>query len=59
MQVSPTSRYIHLAWAMFEKAEGNLDNARALLKRGNEHNPNDGAILQVQVASISENGSRQ
>lgn len=47
LQSSPGSRYIHLAWSMFEKAEGNLQNARDLLERGHELNPNDAAILQV------------
>lgn len=32
---------------MFEKAEGQYQNARELLERGNKLNPNDAAILQV------------
>ena len=48
LQTNTRSRYIHLAWAMFEKAEGKTENARKLLQRGQQLNPNDAAILQVR-----------
>ena len=57
LQVSPGSRYIHLAWAMFEKLEGNEQNARELLARGHELNPNDAAILQVRDLLGSPNAA--
>lgn len=46
---SPRSRYTHLAWALWEKEEGNLEEARRLFKQGAELNPRDAAILQVGV----------
>jgi len=41
------SRYIHLSWALFERKEGEVKNARELLRRGHMYNPKDAAILQV------------
>ena len=48
LQINTRSRYVHLAWAMFEKAESETENARKLLQRGQQLNPNDAAILQVR-----------
>ncbi len=53
VQASPMSRYIHLSWALFERAEGQVKNARGLLQRGNMYNPKDAAILQVCPATPS------
>ena len=44
---SPRSRYTHLSWALFEKEEGKVEEARRLFKAGSELNPRDAAILQV------------
>ena len=44
---SPRSRYTHLSWALFEKKEGKVEEARRLFKAGSELNPRDAAILQV------------
>jgi hypothetical protein len=41
------ARYLHLAWAMWEKQNGNINNARKLLDRGQRLNPRDAPILQV------------
>jgi hypothetical protein len=48
---SPRSRYTHLSWALFEKEEGKVEEARRLFKAGSELNPRDAAILQVDGLS--------
>ena len=45
---SPRSRYLHLAWALWEKEQGDVEEARRLFKQGNDRNPRDAAILQVE-----------
>lgn len=45
---SPRSRYLHLAWALWEKEQGDVEEARRLFKQGNDRNPRDAAILQVR-----------
>ena len=45
--VVASARYLHLAWAMWEKQNGNVNNARKLLDRGQRLNPQDAPILQV------------
>lgn len=52
VQAQPRSRYVYLAWAMFEKLQGEVQNARRLLQRGRELNPKDSAILQVTPPCI-------
>ena len=46
-------RYLHLAWAMWEKQNGNVNNARKLLDRGQRLNPRDAPILQVGCCSYT------
>lgn len=48
IESNPRSRYIHLAWGLFEKRQGEIENARNLFKRGHELNRLDAAILQVR-----------
>lgn len=40
-------RYAHLAWAMWEKKQGNLMLCIELLRRGQAANPTDAALYQV------------
>ncbi len=47
MLLVDVARYLHLAWAMWEKQNGNVNNARKLLDRGQRLNPRDAPILQV------------
>lgn len=35
------------AWALWEKEQGNLEEARRLLREGSARNPRDAALLQV------------
>lgn len=46
-------RYLHLAWATWEKQNGNTNNARKLLERGQRLTPRDAAILQVKMLPCS------
>lgn len=50
---SPRSRYTHLSWALWEKEEGNVEEARRLFKAGTALNPRDAAILQVTHACLN------
>ena len=47
LEANPRSRYLYLAWALWEKGEGNRENACKLLERGHKLNTRDPAILQV------------
>lgn len=47
LEINTRSRFAYLSWALFEKEEGNVENARALLKQGHQLNQQDAAILQV------------
>ena len=49
LEANPRSRFVYLAWALFEKQQGSLDNARALLKQGHKLNTQDTAIVQVNM----------
>ena len=42
-------RYVHLAWAMWERKQRNPELCLQLLKRGSALNPTDPAIYQVCV----------
>ncbi len=50
LAVSPRSRYTHLALALWEKEEGDLQEARRVFRQGSRLNPRDAAILQVRWA---------
>ena len=47
LEANPRSRYVYLSWALWEKKEGQLDDARRLFERGCKLNPNDTALSQV------------
>ena len=47
LEVNSRSRYVHLSWGIFERDNGQVDNARELFKRGHLLNPQDAPILQV------------
>ena len=47
LEANPRSRFTYLSWALFEKKQGSIENAKALLKQGHQLNPRDPAILQV------------
>ena len=47
LEANPRSRYVHLAWALWEKRQGELDDARRLFERGCKLNPCDAALRQV------------
>jgi len=42
-------RYVHLAWAKWEREQGNLQLCIALHQRGLELNPTDAALYQVRA----------
>ena len=46
LEINPRSRFAYVSWGLFEKEEGNIENARALFRQGHELNQN-AAILQV------------
>lgn len=47
LEANPRSRFTYLSWALFEKKQGSIENAKALLKQGHQLNPRDPAIVQV------------
>lgn len=47
LEIAPRSRYLFLAWALWEKQQGRGLNARRLLAYGHSLNPRDAALLQV------------
>jgi hypothetical protein len=47
--VAPCSRYVHLAWALWERKAGRIDACMHLLQRGLEGNPTDAALYQVHA----------
>lgn len=47
LQANPRSRYTHLAWAIWERRQGNMQQALQLLARGQALNPADPAIYQA------------
>ena len=47
LEANPRSRYVYLSWALWEKKQGQLDDARRLFERGCKLNPSDTALLQV------------
>ena len=49
LEANMRSRYIHLSWGLWEKAQGQPDNARRLFKRGHELNPQDAPLLQARA----------
>ena len=51
LEVNSRSRYVHLSWGIFERDNGQVDNARELFKRGHLLNLQDAPILQVRQAS--------
>ena len=53
LEANMRSRYIHLSWGLWEKAQGQPDNARRLFKRGHELNPQDAPLLQVTPLSAA------
>lgn len=48
LEANPRSRYIHLDWGLWEKAQGEIQNARSLFKRGHQLNALDAPLLQVR-----------
>lgn len=55
LEANPRSRFTYLSWGLFEKQQGSLENARALLKQGHLLNPRDAAILQVGLSLNNQN----
>ena len=51
LEVNSRSRYVHLSWGLFERDNGQVDNARELFRRGHLLNPQDAPILQVGHSS--------
>lgn len=54
LEVNNRSRYVHLSWGIFERDNGQVENARELFRRGHALNPQDAAILQVRPAISCE-----
>lgn len=52
LEANPRSRFTYLSWALFEKQQGSLENARALLKQGHLLNPREAPILQVTAEVV-------
>ena len=52
LEVNYRSRYVHLSWAIFERDQGNVDNARELFRRGHTLNPQDAPLLQVPPSAL-------
>ena len=52
LEANPRSRFTYLSWALFEKQQGSLENARALLKQGHLLNPREAPILQVTAKDV-------
>lgn len=50
-------RYVHLAWAMWERKQGNRQQCIELLRRGQAMNPTDAAIYQAWAIVEQEAGS--
>jgi hypothetical protein len=48
LEANSRSRYVHLAWALWEKRQGQLEDARRLFERGCKLNPCDAALRQVR-----------
>ncbi len=49
---NPRSRYVHLSWALWEKRQGQTEDARRLFERGCKLNPYDTALRQVRGALL-------
>lgn len=52
LQANPRSRYAHLAWALWERKQGNAKQCVALLRRGQALNPTDPALYQARAVFI-------
>ena len=55
LEANPRSRYVFLSWALWEKKQGQLDDARRLFERGCKLNPIDTALPQVPSTFNSSN----
>lgn len=53
LRSNPRSRYALLSYAMMEKAQGNIDSARQLLRRGARCNPTDAPLRQVRCGTAA------
>ncbi len=49
LETNARSRYIYLDWGRWEKAQGQIENARSLFKRGHQLNSLDAPLLQVRA----------
>lgn len=47
LESNARSRFIHLDWGLWEKAQGQTENARSLFKRGHQLNALDAPLLQA------------
>ena len=52
----PHTRYVHLAWALWERKQGNMRQCLQLLSRGQQLNPTDAAIYQAWGIVEKERG---
>jgi len=58
LQASPKSRYAHLAWALWERKQGNRPQCIQLLKRGAGLNPTDPALFQARPGAAAAAAAR-
>lgn len=56
LEASPRSRYTFLSWALWEKEQGNIEEARRLFKQGSYLNPRDAALPQAWALMEEETG---
>jgi tetratricopeptide (TPR) repeat protein len=56
LEANPRSRYAHLAWAMWERQQGNAAASLQLLARGSSLNPADAALYQARGIVEKEAG---
>jgi len=57
LEVSPRSRYTFLSWALWEKEQGNIEEARRLLRTGTHLNARDPALPQAWALLEEEQGN--
>lgn len=57
LEASPRSRYTFLSWGLWEKEQGNIEDARKLFRQGAFLNPRDAALPQAWALLEEEQGN--
>ena len=57
LEASPRSRYTFLSWGLWEKEQGNIEEARKLFRQGAFLNPRDAALPQAWALLEKEQGN--